>query len=222
MAKKQPAAPAQTVPPLRRSLAAPGPSSLRRSSAHTVSCMAMRRSDVLVDTTPKLIVDLARNFTVGGTFNDALRPTIETQRRKAGERADALTLSIVDRRSRNLFGRSIGSVGRDVQETNLSNFAAILFHVNVRSKSFAKRKTLSDNHQFRLKGLEKYRLTIVDCSSKNLPDKIAFSVGVCTANIGETAVSSANLKLHISESAQQSFFERQPQDTGSIDSFRRH
>lgn len=59
--EKQPtAAPAYTVSPLRRSLAALGQSSLQRSSALTVFRMAMRRSN-FSDTTSKFIIDPAQN-----------------------------------------------------------------------------------------------------------------------------------------------------------------
>ena len=118
--EKQPAAaPAHTVTPLRRRLAALGRSSLRRSSAHTVFRMAMRRSN-LSDTTPKFLIDPARNSIGGNVIEDtSRRATIATElpdhRQHARGRDSACSISIVDRR------KLIVSRTRDVEGTTRSD-----------------------------------------------------------------------------------------------------
>lgn len=119
-------APAHTVPPLRRSLVALGRSSPRRSSAPTVSRMAMRRLDILVDTTPKLTADPARNLEA--TVNPALAP----RRERNGERRRA----VVDRRPRDpcagtivvLLGASV--TGKIKDAARVSDASLLLFFVD--------------------------------------------------------------------------------------------
>lgn len=111
VAEKQPtAAPAHTVPPLRRSLAALGPSSLRRSSVLTVLRMAMR-SDIL-DTALKF--HPARYTTVAGNLEEHVSlPIFEPrQGNEAGERNFAHTFAIVEKRRRasNVHSKSISNV----------------------------------------------------------------------------------------------------------------
>lgn len=102
--EKQPtAAPAYTVSPLRRSLAALGQSSLQRSSALTVFRMAMRRSN-FSDTTSKFIIDPAQNSIACNITEDTLKPRFEVYHRKnTGERDSASRLKIVVRRLRDIF-----------------------------------------------------------------------------------------------------------------------
>lgn len=206
MAEKQPAAPAYTVPPLRRSFAALGRSSLRRSSALTVSRMAMRRSDNFVNTTPKLIAGPARHLTVDGALEDIPRPTIRAHRRNhTGERRLAAAIPIVGRRSRNLSTRisvtsdlrGVKRVGRNTPDGGTENLTLLLFSVvNVRSRSLANERKLTSpgTYKSHLKRLRKHRFTIAPDSSS--ADSHLVSSGQCRSSyIGDTASSFINLQI---------------------------
>ena len=172
--EKQPtAAPAHTVSPLRRRLAALGRSSLRRSSALTVFRMAMRRSN-LPDTTPEFLIDPARYSTAGNVIEDTTsRATIVEPRRRdqqrdtRGRRDSACSISIVDRRSGDpsVHGKLIVSPIHDVEKTRRDASS-----VDACTERFLNRTniTLLDSNKLPRKWRIRNKLTVVpvDCSTE--------------------------------------------------------
>lgn len=202
--EKQPtAAPAYTVLPLRRSLAALGQSSLRRSSALTVFRMAMRRSN-LPSTTPKFLIDPARNYTAGNVTEDTLRATLIEPRRRnnTGGRDTASSVSIVNRQSGDLSIRKLivfyirEKIGRDT--TNVANSTSLQLLVNACSKKLfnGTNITLLGSNRFPRKWRIKNKLTIIpDWSTENSFGNIVVSSRKCKRKCDDVGEIRRNLKF---------------------------
>ncbi|KAK1119876.1 hypothetical protein K0M31_012952 [Melipona bicolor] len=162
--EKQPAAaaPAHTVTPLRRRLAALGRSSLRRSSAHTVFRMAMRRSNL--PDTPKFLIDPARNSTGGNdVIEDTSKATIvqlRDHRQHARGRDSACSISIVDRRK--LIVSRTHDVERRRRDAS-SNLPNSTSSVDAYAERFFNRTniTLLDSNKYARKWRVRNKLTVV-------------------------------------------------------------